>query len=124
MSYIENIDNEISSGKISKKEGLELKTHYNSLDNSDRADVVKRFSTNQNSSNSNLTIEDVPIEKKDNGILINNTDTVDDIINKYKTANPEQKKSFIALLKGYYSINKDEKYKGYSKNRKSKRHRW
>lgn len=120
MSYIENIDNEISSGKISKKEGLELKTHYYSLDNSDRADLDKRFSTNQNSSNSNSTlggkikdffIEDVPVEvpkknmeanqpgkKTGKGIFINKSDTADTIFEKYINANDNQKEGFIGLI--------------------------
>ena len=38
-------------------------------------------------------------QKKDNGIFFNNTDTVDDIINKYKTANPEQKKIIYCSVK-------------------------
>lgn len=133
MSYTENIDNEISSGKISKKEGLELKTHYYSLDSSDRADLDKRFSINQNSSNSNSTIggkikdffiEDIPDEdtkkniklnqsgkKTDKGIFINKSDTADTIFEKYINANDNQKEDFIVLiisLKSYGDPKYDE----------------
>lgn len=131
MSYIENIDNEISSGRISKKEGLELKTHYYSLDNSDRADLDRRFSTNQNASNSTIGrkikdffIEEVPDEvtkknmqanqpgkKTGKGIFVNKSDTSDTIFEKYINANDNQKEGFISLiisLKSYGDPKYDE----------------
>ena len=52
MGYIANIDNQIKAGKISHKEGSELKTHYYSLNNRDREVLDRKFPGSYSSASS------------------------------------------------------------------------